>query len=48
MTVNRVLQKEIEDKAKSKLSFGDNLSPNEYYGFAMKMKAQLDNLSKNN
>ena len=43
-----ISEKDIEDKARSKLSFGENLSPDEYYGFAMKMKAQLDSLHKNN
>ena len=47
-SINKALQKEIDDKAQSKLSFGENLSPDEYYGFAMRMKAQLDTLNKNN
>ena len=46
--INKIIEKEINDKASSKLSFGENFSPEEYYGYAIKMKAQLDSLHKNN
>lgn len=46
-TINKALQQEIEEKAKRVTTFGDQ-TPGGYYGHAMSMKAQLDNLVKNN
>lgn len=46
--INKVLQQDIEEIAKRKLSFGDDRTPGELYGYAMNMKGQLDSLAKNN
>ena len=46
-SINKLLQQEIEEKAKRVTTFGDQ-TPANYFGHAMNMKAQLDNLYKNN